>query len=213
MRASFRRHSPVPIDRPSLAPSAAWLTPGHRDPNGVVAGDVPQPVLECRAPGHEDRRKAREHQRGLLHPGTHHRVVVRGACRVRAGLTVHEVAGAAGSGDRTGLMASDRGPRRRRLDALWPAPRPRPVPERPLPVMAPSLPGSPAPLRVARPPAVQAPTQPPAPVLTHVDDPSLWTIEASTSTAGERSRILQWLVAAAVSFMVAGSVIMLGHIV
>jgi len=50
-------------------------------------------------------------------------------------------------------------------------------------------------------------------VLSHVDDPSLWTIEATRSVSASRSRVLQWLLAAAVSFMVAGAVIMVGFLV
>lgn len=110
-------------------------------------------------------------------------------------------------------MSSDRVPPRRRLEVLWPAPRPRPLPERPAPVVAPLLPGAAAPPPVAAPPGVQSPPRRPPPVLSHVDDPSLWTIEATRSVSAHRSRVLQWLVAATVSFMVAGALIMIGFLV
>ena len=110
-------------------------------------------------------------------------------------------------------MATDHVPPRRHLQLLWPAPRPRPRPERPAPVVAPLLPGSAPPPPVVAPPALQTPSRRPPPVLSHVDDPSLWTIEATRSVSASRSRVLQWLLAAAVSFMVAGAVIMVGFLV
>jgi hypothetical protein len=73
-------------------------------------------------------------------------------------------------------------------------------------------PGMSAPPPPAPPVGIQAPPTAPAPVLQHLDDPALWSVEATRSTHAPRSRLLQWLVAVMVLFLVAGAIVLVGSI-
>lgn len=108
-------------------------------------------------------------------------------------------------------MTGDNAPGRR-LGELWPAPRPRPLPDAPSPLTP-----SPLPAVVAPPPPpalmdIQAPPTAPEPVLEHIDDPALWTMEPTRPSSAPRNRVLQWLVTVAVTTLVAGAVVVVGVI-
>lgn len=101
---------------------------------------------------------------------------------------------------------------RRRLGELWPAPRPRPLPERAVPLTPSPRPGMVAPPPPAEPMGIQAPPTAPEPVLQHIDDPGLWSMEPTRSPSAPRSRLLQWLVAVTVATLVAGAIVLVGSI-